>query len=97
MRSLMRAAAMAVALLCVVPASPALAFQAPKQAATWVAIPLAQLPATVRAAQKKAYPTAKITKVERLGAGKTAQYHLTLTGAKKADVTFNAAGKAMNK
>ncbi len=90
MRSFLRAALVAVAVMTVVPVMPVLA-QAPT-AATWVVIPIQQLPANVRAVQAKAYPTAKVTKVERLGTGKAAVYHLTMTG-KKTDVKINAAGK----
>ena len=97
MRSVMRAAALAVAVVSVGPAVSVMAQSKQTAPATWVTIPLQQLPAAVRAAQKKAFPTGKISKVERLGTGKTAQYHLTMTGAKKADVTYSAAGKAINK
>ena len=90
MRSFFRAALVAVAVMTVVPAMPVLA-QAPK-AATWVVIPIEQLPPNVRSVQTKAYPQSKVTKVERLGTGKTAVYHLTMTG-KKTDVKINAAGK----
>jgi len=90
MRSFFRAALVAVAVMTVVPVMPVLA-QAPN-AATWVVIPIQQLPANVRAVQAKAYPAATVTKVERQGTGKTAVYHLTMTG-KKTDVKINAAGK----
>lgn len=94
MRSMIRAACVAAAVMCVVPAVPAFAKAQSGAAApaTWVVIPIQQMPAKVRSTQNKAFPGSKVTKVERMGTGKTAVYHLTMTG-KKTDVKINASGK----
>lgn len=92
MRSFLRVALVAAAVVCVVSNVPVLALAPQTAPSTWVVIPISQLPPKVRATQTKAYPRSKVTKVERFGAGKTAVYHLTMTG-KKTDVKINAAGK----
>lgn len=100
MRSMMRTALVAVAVLCAVPSAPALA-QAPKQTrpvpTPAVAIEVTKVPKNVMNVFKKAFPTAKITKVERIGAAKTATYHFLMTGAKVAEASVTAAGKLIRK
>lgn len=96
MRSFLRAAVAAVALVSVMSAVPAITFaQTPKQGQEWVAVPLDKIPAKVTAAYKKAYPTAKVTKAETRGAGNTAVFHLTVTGAKVKDLRIDATGKLL--
>ena len=94
MRSMMRAALMAVALCTVV--APASVLAQTKAAAATV-IPIAKVPKNVLAAFKKAYPSAKITQVDQSGSGKTAVFHFTMTGARLAEVKVNGAGKIIKK
>ena len=53
----------------------------------------ADLPVPVTDALKKLYPTAKITKAEKLTRGHTLQYELALSGAPKKSASFTPDGK----
>lgn len=97
MRSMMRAALVAVAVVCVVSAAPAFAQAGKKAPVTVVALPLTKVPANVLNVFNKAFPGAKVTKVEQLGKGKTATYHFFMTDAKAPEVKVTAAGKLIRK
>lgn len=96
MRSLIRAVLVAVAVVFAVPAMPALAQKPAKNAkpanATWTVVDVKTVPERVITAQEKAFPKAKIKKVERSGTGATMVYRLTMTGKTKT-VQFNTKGE----
>ena len=100
MRKVLRAVLVAVAVVFAMSAAPAFAQKKPASipkpapAGPSIVIPAAKLPTAVRTAQRRAFPKAQITKVEQIGTGKTAIYHLTMTG-KKTDVRYTAAGKVV--
>jgi hypothetical protein len=93
MRTLMRAALVAVAVMIAVPAMPVVLAQA--STVSWTVVPVKELPRRVATAQKKAFPKAKITKVEQSGTGATVIYRVTMTGGKKPEAKYNAAGKML--
>lgn len=101
MNSLVRAALVAVAVLTVVPASPAFAQRKsiaktkPAAQASWTLVAQNDVPNKVRAAQHRSFPMGKVTRVERSGTGATAFYRYTMTG-KKTTATFDAKGVVVN-
>lgn len=92
MRSMVRAAAVAVALAFAVPALPVFAQKAPAAVVSWTVVTMKDVPLKVRDAQRRVFPRTKVTKYEQAGTGKTATYRLTMTG-KRAEATFTAGGK----
>jgi len=96
MRSIMRAALVALAVVVAVPALPALAQTSPAAQASWTLMALKDVPLKVREAQKRLFPRAKVTKAEQSGTGATAMYRLSMTG-KSTDATYTAAGKVVSK
>jgi len=91
MRSLIRAAFVAISVAFAVPALPALA-QNPPAARTWAVVDIKDLPDKVVASQKKVFASSKITKAERSGTGAAMVYRLTMSGKVK-EATFTAAGE----